>query len=68
MNRRPTRYYLVEGRLEDSTLYQKIVAVFVNEEEAFKTAEKMPKAIITDCRDWCLEELDNGSRAIAIQL
>lgn len=67
LNHRPTRYYLVQGRLEGSTLRQWIVETYTDEAVALKTAEALPKVIITDCRDWTPEELDNRARAVLIE-
>lgn len=67
LNRRPTRYYLVGGRMDGRTLRQWLVGVHETEANAIKAATRLTKTIVTDCRDWTSEELDNGSRSVLVE-
>lgn len=68
LNRRPTRYYLVGGKMDGDTLCQWLVEIHETESDAIKSAMRLTKTIVTDCRDWTPEELDNGSRAVLVEL
>jgi hypothetical protein len=66
LNNRPPRYYLVQGEREGDILRQWIIVSYKQESDALAAAEVNYKAIVTDCRDWTVEELDNQSRILLI--
>lgn len=64
LNQEPTRYYLVEGWMEGNALRQRIMTCYENESDALRVVKSYLRLFVSDCRDWEIEELHQGSRTL----